>query len=335
MSEAAPEHDAEIELPEAEIAGFWRRLAAFVVDSFIVGGPLFFVGHVYFEWASGLGESGRLIGFLWALAYFGVLNSKIGRGQTLGKRLLGVQVVGRSGDPISLPFSLVRFAVLGGPWCLNGIWVDIDIRDIGFAEILAGIVLVVILFGGMGALVYLYVFNRQTRQALHDLVVGSFVVRSQQVAQPVGRVTPRLHLVVVGCWFAVCFVMSGITAYVVTNSDAAAALAELKPVRQDLKKEFGALSVKIQLGTHAETRGEAVTRTTVMQVTVKIPESRKTLPSMASDIAYAVLQRHPDLLGRQVLAIRIVRGFNFGFASWSKAGSAVYPLADWRKQLGL
>src|SRR5690348_14117245 len=74
------------------IAGFWRRLAAFVVDALILGVPAMLLGFAMFDWAASLGQAGRLIGFVVALLYFGLLNSRLGGGQTLGKRLLGIRV---------------------------------------------------------------------------------------------------------------------------------------------------------------------------------------------------------------------------------------------------
>jgi hypothetical protein len=83
------------------IAGFWRRLTAFVIDCLILSVPTLLLGLALFRWVAGLGPTGRLIGFVVALLYFGVLNSHFGGGQTLGKRLLGIRVIDRSGKLLS------------------------------------------------------------------------------------------------------------------------------------------------------------------------------------------------------------------------------------------
>src|SRR5258708_30891020 len=90
------------------IAGFWGRVAAFVIDCLILSVPTLLLGLALFRWAAGLGPAGRLIGFVVALLYFGVLNSRFGGGQTLGKRLLGIRVADRAGAPLSPMRSFLR-----------------------------------------------------------------------------------------------------------------------------------------------------------------------------------------------------------------------------------
>jgi uncharacterized RDD family membrane protein YckC len=60
-----------------------------------------------------MGAYARLIGFAIALAYFGICKSRIGGGQTLGKRWLDVRVVDAHDQLLSLPRSLLGYAVLG------------------------------------------------------------------------------------------------------------------------------------------------------------------------------------------------------------------------------
>lgn len=61
-----------------------------------------------FDTFARMGVYARLIGFAIALAYFGVLNSRIGGGQTLGKRWLGIRVVDAQGQLLSPPRALLR-----------------------------------------------------------------------------------------------------------------------------------------------------------------------------------------------------------------------------------
>ena len=77
-------------------------------------------GLIFYDSFVRLGGWGRLIGLGVVLPYFGVLNSRIGAGQTLGKRLLKVRVVGVGGAPLPVPRSLLRTTVLAVPWFLNG-----------------------------------------------------------------------------------------------------------------------------------------------------------------------------------------------------------------------
>src|SRR5262249_47264486 len=113
------------------IAGFWRRLDAFAVDCLVLAVPAMFLGLALFDLAESLGGAGRLIGAIAALLYFGVMNSRLGGGQTFGKRLLGLRVVDRSGDLLSPARSIVRFLVFSAPYFLNSLWFDVDPAAMG------------------------------------------------------------------------------------------------------------------------------------------------------------------------------------------------------------
>lgn len=156
------------------IAGFWRRIFAFIVDSVILGSIGWAAGLIFFDAFVQLGPWGRLLGFCVALVYFGVQNSKIAGGQTFGKRLLKIRVVGKNGAPLSVQMAFVRFLPLGAPWFLNNAQFPPSLLFTYWIYPLS-----VAIFGIGLSIVYLYVFNRKTRQSLHDLLVGSYVVSGE------------------------------------------------------------------------------------------------------------------------------------------------------------
>jgi uncharacterized RDD family membrane protein YckC len=151
------------------------------------------LGGLLFDPLARMGTYARLVGFAVALAYFGICNSRITGGQTLGKQWLGVRVIDAGGQPLSLPRSLLRYTVLGAPAFFNGL--PIDPQRVTSSAL--GYLLVFIVFGGGLASLYLYLFNRRTRQSLHDLVVGSYVVRAEPDTQMPLPIMWRGHLVVV------------------------------------------------------------------------------------------------------------------------------------------
>ena len=160
------------------ICNFWGRLLALAVDLgllFVVGSLL---GVLFADRLAQLGVWGRLVGFALVVFYFGLLNSRMGQGQTLGKRLLRVRVVDAKGELISLGRSLLRAAILGAIFLL-------DSSMAGGNWVVYGIVLALWL-----GLIYWYVFNRGTRQSLHDLAVGTYVVRDE-AAGPISLGHPR------------------------------------------------------------------------------------------------------------------------------------------------
>ncbi|MFN0277042.1 MAG: RDD family protein [Pyrinomonadaceae bacterium] len=74
------------------IASFWRRLAALIIDSLLLGIVGQIIGWTFSSFWFGIGPYGRFVGFIFIFFYFGLMNSKLGGGQTIGKRVLDMAV---------------------------------------------------------------------------------------------------------------------------------------------------------------------------------------------------------------------------------------------------
>jgi uncharacterized RDD family membrane protein YckC len=292
--------------------------------------------NALFDWAASLGQAGRLIGFATALLYFGLLNSHFGGGQTLGKRLLGIRVVDRNGDTLSAMRSVVRFLVLGVPYFLNGLWFDLDPSSIGPAIRMLFVLLVLLVFGGGGAIVYLFAFNRRTRQSLHDLVVGSFVVRSSAVTVPVTLAIARLHLIITGCWLALTLIVPAVFVWIAyEHGDVLAKRFQpLADLQTALRSELGVRATKVTMGrTITTSTGNGTSTTDYLQVEAQPNAKQDDFDALALQIAGVVLDRDPDLLGKQVLIVQVQRRFDFGIAGWSHTRREAYSGAGWRAKL--
>ncbi len=82
-------------------SGFWRRVFAYSIDAILLGIIGLALGFTFYEHFLAIGQTGRLYGLVIYLAYFATMNSKIGNGQTLGKRMLGIKVVGLDGSTLT------------------------------------------------------------------------------------------------------------------------------------------------------------------------------------------------------------------------------------------
>lgn len=131
------------------LAEWWQRLVAIIVDFFIVAIPSFMAAGVG---ASVAGNGGAFLGGLaLATAYYGLLNGGE-RGQTVGKMALGIQVRDASaGGPIGPGRGAVRYLVVGVGAPLT--------------------------FGLFALLDGLWPLWDPGRQALHDKVAGSVVIK--------------------------------------------------------------------------------------------------------------------------------------------------------------
>lgn len=175
--------EVEMEIPEPEriesdgrncIASFRRRFFAFAIDSLILGAVGSLILVLYTSEIIDLGWSARLIGLAIGIVYFAIQDSSICRGQTVGKRILGIRVVNESGGYISPLKAAARYVVLMLPPLCNN--VVPDSTPLGLAAVS---IAVVCLFGVGGSLLYLFLFNRTTKQSLHDLVVRSYVTSTK------------------------------------------------------------------------------------------------------------------------------------------------------------
>ena len=99
-------------LAEGRIAGFWIRLFADGLDALVLGAVGFLIATVFRDGLLRLGEKAVLFGIPFTLLYTGVLQSHIGGGQTLAKRLLGLRVLRLDGQFLSLDRSLVRWSIM-------------------------------------------------------------------------------------------------------------------------------------------------------------------------------------------------------------------------------
>lgn len=165
---------------------FWRRFWAGAVD-FIVFTPLMLVDS--WIWNHATPSAVRVLWFvlhsLAAPAYSIYMHGRFG--QTVGKRVLGVTVIDLSGRPLTTKQAFLRELInlpLTAWWLVSGVLIVSqggNIHDPGQAQY--GATLAIRLSFGLFALELVSMFASRKRRALHDLVAGSVVVRTEMVNQ--------------------------------------------------------------------------------------------------------------------------------------------------------
>ena len=305
----------------APFAGFWRRVAAFVVDGLILGLIGSALGLAFFDALVRMGPWGRLLGFVIALAYF-VPQECAPSGQSLGKRLLGIRVVDAQGRALSPARGVLRFIVFGVPYFLNGAALPMNVA--GFA---GGFPLAVLVLGGVLALAYLLVFNRRTRQSLHDLAVGAFVVRVREGARlaPGPARTWGGHLVIAGA----LIVLSGASPLTFP------ALMRL-PMFADLLVLYARLSDQPEL--HAVSVSESALRvygaqssgvTHVLLIQASIVEPLADYVPLSTRLAGIALKVYPNAAHDDRIVVRLAHGYDIGIASAWTSHDLAYTPGQW------
>jgi uncharacterized RDD family membrane protein YckC len=298
-----------VEVPAAaHIAGFWRRIGAFVFDTVVLA---LLAGVVWWIWPAqvvALGSTGRWVGFGVALLYFGLFNSRLCNGQTPGKILLRIRVVGADGQPITVPRALVRQVVLGLPFYMNGAWLPAVFENT-LALMMAATLVV---FGGLFAIYYLYLFNRRSRQSLHDLAVRTWVVDEEPEAAALAA--PPLWR---GHWIPVGLVaLAALVAPVFL-----APLAKTQPfvdmsaTAQALMTEPEVRGAKVMLRTAWNTgQGSSKQLVAVVQVAEPIHLNE----AVARRVAERVASSYPDAASYPTRVVQMHWGFDLGVLSWSQ-----------------
>jgi uncharacterized RDD family membrane protein YckC len=288
------------------IANFWRRLGALLCDAIVLGLIGFLVGVVLFEPLARMGFYARLIGFAIALAYFGIGNSRLAQGQTPGKRLLSLRVVDARGEPLSLPRSLLRYIVLGTPFFLSGLPVTTPMALV--------YALGLVILGSMLSTVYLYVFNRRTRQALHDLAVGSYVVWTEPAATPV-PVQPvwRGHFVAVAAVLVLILAGMGWAQHAGLGD----AFADLWPMQREIAGQPHVMSAGVARNWSSFNGKQTRSLSARLLLDGPYVDDKE----LAHKVAVILARGDRQLAEEDLIGVQLVHGFDMGIASGWRAHS--------------
>jgi uncharacterized RDD family membrane protein YckC len=139
-----------------QLAGFWRRLVAYIIDAIIVGiaaavveAIIGAIVHASGIDATGTGVRGGLVTLVIGLLYFGYLWSR--DGQTVGYMALGMRLVRVDGQPVTFLLGMLRYLLI----------------YLSFAICLIPAIISAFMIGLGGR-----------KQAIHDLIAGTLVLRA-------------------------------------------------------------------------------------------------------------------------------------------------------------
>jgi uncharacterized RDD family membrane protein YckC len=308
--------------PTAQFADFWRRVGAFLVDSIVQGFLAIPLGFLIGERLAPIGSPTRLLGLLIILPYLGILGSRIGGGQTPGKRLLGLRVVDAQGQPLPLSRSFARAALL---------WLPSLVNNLQFASLspvvmaIAWLALVVSLGVG-GATIGTFLFNRPTRQTLHDLVVGSYVVHADRLGLSVPARSTWRPLVGSAAWVGLAAVVTTMLLMKARgiNSQFPPALI------QSMSAMPGVTSYELE----SLPTGGADRSSNVISVVIWFNGAPEDTEKAAMDVAAAILQSYPGATTVEKLIVRAIRGWDLGLFHMTSSKTFVQTPAQWRAELG-
>ncbi len=315
-------------MEQTDFSGFWQRAGAFIIDCIILGILGLALGQIFYLQLVELGGWGKLIGFTICALYFSILNSSIGNGQTIGKAITGIRVVNINAESISFPTAFLRYSVLGIAFLLNN---NMLITDFALTTPVAGVLLILPIFGIPLLSIYLVIFNRATRQTLHDIICNTYVVKKQAVEV---NNTDRLWIGHYTASSVILIALLSISVYAYSASQTPT-FQNLAKTRADLMKITKVQNISVHQGKHYRNgQNTSIIFTNIIlksgsgtTAENKILGTQKTLALIASSI----LRNIPDARTHDIIVINFLIGYDIGIAkSWRRHSIANTP-QGWQK----
>lgn len=207
---------------------FGRRIAALAIDLIIlaiIGYTLSLVGkEIFVE----LGIHGVLFGWLISTTYYAILNSKIGKGQSLGKKAMHLEVVKVDGSLLTVKEGIVRSLLFTTPFFLFNY-----IQNLLYLPIVSSV------FGALNiayyvGLFYFFIVNSD-RRTVHDLFAQTLVKFQHKGMDELVSISKTKIYIYVGI---VSFILGGFVTAYLTFRDTTNALTEVVEANQEVLGEL-------------------------------------------------------------------------------------------------
>lgn len=275
------------------------------------------------EWVHGLGDDGVFVGLVISTLYTTLGTSRVGRGQTLGKRLLKLQVLAVDGQPLSPLKAMLRTWIVAFVFYLSAF-------EVLFTRLLpadAGVAVIKLLQAAWLStalgLVLLTAFH-PAKRGLHDLLVGSVVIHKAQgfdAAQLAAiNLWPTTRKWRVAVWAIGLLLVGGVinVGIAATRDRSDVELAQHQA--WELMRGDPALrvaNIKINTRRVKSLKTGETTSTSVVLVMAEPPQLREPVSAdnpIIERLFRTTRDNLPPTLAADVLQVGVVTGFNLGIA---------------------
>jgi hypothetical protein len=222
-------------------------------------------------------------------------------------------VVDKDGKVLSLPRSLSRYSILLAPLYLGTTVDAAGWRPLGWLLDITSI-----------AIFYLCIFNRATRQSLHDLATDAFVIDAPGNGGVSSPHFWRWHWAILGL---VLLLFAAADCWMVraTSNEAMPELIAIQQALIQSGKVQGVPNVTLQENKVPP----RIIRTLRATVVPKDPPTD--YDRAAADLAGIMIKADPQAIHRDYVVLDFVEGFRFGFATYSIKRFVSHTPEDWLK----
>lgn len=300
------------------VIGFWKRLLSDIFDAIILGLFGAAIAFPFREIFNQVGENGLWIGICITFLYTGILQSKIGQGQSLAKKALKIQVLRKDGSYLNLPRSFLRYLVIALLF-YNG-WIGTVLISM-FPALNNQIFRTVYGYSFFILLVntiFLVVFH-PLKRGLHDLIADSIVVRKgeyskkklEELSNPKKeKITFGLAIV-----FSLLFIV-GMNYYVHKQTLANPGLIkELTSLSQEIDEKTEFDNVGVTHNWFTDTNNQKTNGLVVHAFLFKKKFDDKKIKLAEVEKAVEIVKKYSLLEECQYINVNVRSGFNIGITT--------------------
>lgn len=304
-------------------AKFWTRVWALLIDSLILGVIGYLLGLTVEDFLVRIGNYGLLFGLVITVVYQTIFNSRIGNGQTLGKRVMNIQVVDFNGDAIDLGKSFLRALILCFPYFTANLTIP-GLSDIAIVNVIKTIILSTIVIG----VVVIYIFNKQTRQSLHDLVVGTYVATTERNEEP--TILPTMTKTPFYVFGGLVTLLIGVAFFTATWK--APELKNILSIYSKVSNIDGVLNASVIENTNYANGSKTLSYKANLWVQ-NLPKDNLENDKVVREVVQTILNNANSIDSFDVISISMTREFNIGIASKKTTSTISQTPSKWREIL--
>lgn len=305
---------------------FWTRIGAFLIDCAILGVIGFILGLCFEDHFISIGSYGILYGMIITIVYLTIFNSKLMNGQTIGKKIVNIQIVDKYGNKLGVDRSLYRALILCIPYY------TVNLTTSGISE---GSFIFTILFIGLFSLILgvitIYIFNSTNRQSLHDILIGSYVVSVQRNEELTAL--PSYKKLAIYIYGSLIIILLISTAFNFTRTSTE--YKSMNSAYDNLNEIDGVINASVSKNTTTVYGEEnSTTRTYIASLWLaKLPEDKSQVENMKEvrEAVKIILNVEPNINSFDNISITLIKGFDIGISKKYYSYSVGKTSTSWKE----
>ena len=302
----------------------WKRLGAFIIDSII----LMIIGVIlctkFYNQLLPMGNWAMFVGFILFVLYYGLQNSALCKGQTIGKRIFRIKVVSESGQYLTTIQSLLRSILLTPVFIFNNAILPIGYMSMFWTLFVIGLLIIQVV---------LFFANKPSRQLLHDLIINSVCIKRKAKIQKVERNKVKL------AWATGISVLIGLLGFTtlcnITEKMLGMSLQEVSHLQQSIKQDANATIIGVNAHYNKNLSTNEVTSAVSYVITVPNIDikDRKLCLDIMAKVVSALFKHNEKIKEFNIIGVSTVQCVNIGLFKFSLNNSQSGSWQEWAEYI--